>query len=58
MKANANHERAMDNARASITMEGYEITPLMNDLCKQVLEGKITLSESVSILRKSQKQEK
>lgn len=36
---------AMENAEASVRMEGYHITPKMREQCQRVLSGKITVSQ-------------
>ena len=49
--------KAIENARASVNMEGYEVTPLMDELCRQVLDGRITLSDSIKVFRHSRVRE-
>ncbi|WP_226584630.1 antitoxin VbhA family protein [Halobacillus litoralis] len=44
MKVN-NLESAMKNAKYSLEVEGLNVTPEMNQLVKDVLEGRITEAE-------------
>ena len=36
---------SMENAEASVRMEGYTVTPEMREQCKRVLRGEATMEE-------------
>ncbi len=40
-------QKAMDNAEASINMEGYQIPDYCKELCKKLLNDEITLEEYI-----------
>lgn len=43
--SNAALQKAMDNAEASINMEGLHITEFCKELCKRLLNNEITFEE-------------
>ena len=43
-------DKAIQNALASIRMEGLRVTSEMEELCRQVLSGKLSLSECLDRL--------
>lgn len=43
-------EQALNNAIASISMEGYVFTDKQKQICSDVLEGKITKEEYIQML--------
>lgn len=48
-----NNERAMDNAAASIEMEGFIVTAQYRELCKKLLNKEITLTEYIKAVTES-----
>ena len=40
-------QKAMDNAEASINMEGLHVSDMCKDLCKKLLEKEITFEEYI-----------
>ncbi len=57
MDQKARQNEAMNNARASALMEGLKITPVMSDLCRKVLDGKMSFNDSIAVYRKARKQQ-
>lgn len=45
--ADKDHSSAMNNAQASVRMEGFEATPEMRERCQCVLNGKITTTDAL-----------
>ena len=43
-------ERALNNAVASVEMEGYRVSEYEKQLCMDVLNGKLTKDEFIKIL--------
>ncbi len=48
-----NHTVSMENAEASIRMEGYTVTPEMREQCECVLRGEATVEECLKRFLKS-----
>ena len=47
---NKNLEQALNNAIASISMEGFVFTDKQKQICADVLDGKITKEEYIKML--------
>lgn len=45
--AHKDHSSAMNNAEASIRMEGFEVTPEMREQCQRVLDGELTTADAL-----------
>ncbi|MCL2053387.1 MAG: antitoxin VbhA family protein [Oscillospiraceae bacterium] len=45
-------KRAMDNAKASVEMEGFKITNIMEELCLRVLRGELSKDKYLAEYRK------
>ncbi|MDE6259785.1 MAG: antitoxin VbhA family protein [Oscillospiraceae bacterium] len=43
----------MENAEASVRMEGYEVTPEMREQCERILRGEATLADYLKRLAKA-----
>jgi len=43
-------QKAIDNAEASINMEGYRIPDYCKELCKKLLNNEVTLEEYIKII--------
>ena len=43
----------MENAEASVRMEGYEVTPEMREQCERILRGEATLADYLKRLSKA-----
>lgn len=43
-------QKAIDNAEASINMEGYQIPDYCKELCKKLLNNEVTLEEYIKII--------
>ena len=43
-------QKSIDNAEASINMEGYQIPDYCKELCKKLLNDEITLEEYIKII--------
>lgn len=43
-------DKAIENAVASIEMEGYHIDEKSKELCKRLLSGEITMEEYIEIV--------
>ena len=41
------HERAIKNARLSVEIEGFKIDNEIENLCRNILEGKYSLQEYI-----------
>ena len=48
--SNAALQKAMDNAEASINMEGLHITEFCKELCKKLVKKEITFEEYVKCI--------
>ena len=44
-------EKAIANATASLEMEGFQVDKKSMDLCRKLLEGKITMEEYIAIVK-------
>ena len=49
--SNAAIQKAMENAEASINMEGLYVSDLCKELCKKLLNKEITLEEYIELVR-------
>ncbi|WP_275532906.1 antitoxin VbhA family protein [Flavonifractor sp. An306] len=47
----------MENAEASVRMEGYTVTPKMREQCKRVLRGEATMEECLKRFLKSRQKD-
>ena len=45
--AHKDHSSAMNNAEASVRMEGFVVTPEMRDQCQRVLDGESTTADAL-----------
>ena len=55
--AHKDHSSAMNNAEASVRMEGFEVTPEMRDQCQRVLDDETTTADAlVQLLSKREQQ--
>lgn len=43
----------MENAEASVRMEGYEVTPEMREQCERILRGEATLADCLRSLSRA-----
>ena len=43
----------MENAEASVRMEGYEVTPEMREQCERILRGEATLADYLKRLSRA-----
>ncbi len=50
MQDNTMYKKALDNAIASVEMEGYQITDIQKDFCLNFVKGKITKAEFVKLM--------
>ena len=41
------HSYAMNNAEAAARMEGFEVTPEMQEQCQRVLDGELTTTDAL-----------
>ena len=48
--SNASIQKAMDNAEASINMEGLYVSDLCKELCEKLLKKEITFDEYMSLV--------
>lgn len=48
---------SMENAEASIRMEGYTVTPEMREQCERVLRGEVTMEECLKRFLKSRQKD-
>ena len=48
---------SMENAEASVRMEGYTVTPEMREQCKRVLRGEATMEECLKGFLKSRQKD-
>ena len=55
--ADKDHSSAMNNAEASVRMEGFEVTPEMRDQCQRVLDGKTTTTDALVQLLSEREQQ-
>ena len=54
--ADKDHSSAMNNAEASVRMEGFEVTPEMRDQCRRVLDDETTTADALVQLLSERKQ--
>ena len=45
--ADKDHSSAMNNAEASVRMEGFEVTPKMREQCRRVLDDETTTADAL-----------
>lgn len=45
-------DRLIDNAAASVEMEGFRIDEKSKNWCKQLLQNKITMKEYIELVKK------
>lgn len=50
MKQTDTKEKALDNAIASVSMEGFDFNKMQRELCLDVLNSKLTLQECLKII--------
>ena len=55
--AHKDHSSAMNNAEASVRMEGFEVTPEMRDQCQRVLDGETTTTDALMQLLSKREQQ-
>ncbi len=48
------NEKAMDNAIASLEMEGFVILPEYKKLCEKLLDKEITMAEYIAVIKTMQ----
>ncbi len=51
---NSTHEKIINNALASMEMEGFVVTNECIDLCKKLLDKEITMAEFINEIKKTQ----
>lgn len=55
--ADKDHSSAMNNAEASIRMEGFEVTPEMREQCRRVLDSETTTVDALMQLLSKREQQ-
>lgn len=51
-------QRAMDNAAASVEMEGFSVTAQQKEWCRKLLNKEITKAEYIRLVRESAKEQR
>lgn len=51
---NGTHTKIIENAAASMEMEGFVVTSEYKDLCAKLLNKEITMTEYIDKIKKSQ----
>lgn len=54
MNGNKPIEQIMENAAASVEMEGYTIDSKSKEWCQKLLRNEITMQEYISLIKKKQ----
>lgn len=54
MNGNKPIEQIMENAAASVEMEGYTIDSKSKEWCRKLLRNEITMQEYISLIKKKQ----